>query len=71
MRLVSRILRPRVVATAHCDLPCGVYDPAQARIEAESDKPGDHRVGEQLATLAERRPGLGLDAVLGVESTQL
>ena len=25
-------------ATAHCDLPCGVYDPAQARIEAESVK---------------------------------
>lgn len=24
--------------TAHCDLPCGVYDPAQARIEAESIK---------------------------------
>jgi nickel superoxide dismutase len=23
---------------AHCDLPCGVYDPAQARIEAESVK---------------------------------
>lgn len=23
-------------AYAHCDLPCGVYDPAQARIEAES-----------------------------------
>ena len=22
--------------SAHCDLPCGVYDPAQARIEAES-----------------------------------
>lgn len=21
---------------AHCDLPCGVYDPAQARIEAQS-----------------------------------
>ncbi|HUQ55407.1 superoxide dismutase, Ni, partial [Lentzea sp.] len=38
MRLVSRILRPRVEATAHCDLPCGVYDPAQARIEAESVK---------------------------------
>ncbi len=27
-----------VAATAHCDLPCGVYDPAQARIEAESVK---------------------------------
>ncbi|MGB9376077.1 MAG: superoxide dismutase, Ni [Mycobacteriales bacterium] len=26
------------VARAHCDLPCGVYDPAQARIEAESVK---------------------------------
>ena len=21
---------------AHCDLPCGVYDPVQARIEAQS-----------------------------------
>ena len=27
-----------VEATAHSDLPCGVYDPAQARIEAESVK---------------------------------
>jgi nickel superoxide dismutase len=36
MRLLSRILGPRLTATAHCDLPCGVYDPAQARIEAES-----------------------------------
>ena len=38
MRLLSRILGPRLEATAHCDLPCGVYDPAQARIEAESVK---------------------------------
>ncbi|MCY3587114.1 MAG: superoxide dismutase, Ni, partial [Chloroflexi bacterium] len=22
--------------SAHCDLPCGVYDPAQAKIEAMS-----------------------------------
>ena len=35
MRL-SRILTPRTVVSAHCDLPCGVYDPAQARIEAAS-----------------------------------
>lgn len=27
-----------VQVSAHCDLPCGVYDPAQARIEAESVK---------------------------------
>ena len=24
------------IAEAHCDGPCGVYDPSQARIEAES-----------------------------------
>ena len=29
-------LAPRHVVHAHCDLPCGVYDPEQARIEAES-----------------------------------
>ena len=33
-----RILAPRRTVHAHCDLPCGVYDPAQARIEAESVK---------------------------------
>lgn len=31
-----RLLAPRTTARAHCDLPCGVYDPEQARIEAES-----------------------------------
>jgi nickel superoxide dismutase len=36
--LVARLLRPSRVVHAHCDLPCGVYDPAQARIEAESVK---------------------------------
>ncbi len=33
-----RLFRSAVTAYAHCDLPCGVYDPAQARIEAESVK---------------------------------
>ncbi len=36
--LIERFVRPATVAYAHCDLPCGVYDPAQARIEAESVK---------------------------------
>ena len=27
-----------ITVSAHCDLPCGVYDPAQARIEAQSVK---------------------------------
>ena len=29
-------LRPAPVASAHCDGPCGVYDPASARIAAEA-----------------------------------
>ena len=29
-------LAPRLTVHAHCDIPCGVYDPQQARIEAES-----------------------------------
>src|SRR5438445_12076258 len=42
--LLSRVIsiidrvRPPLDVHAHCDLPCGVYDPAQARIEAESVK---------------------------------
>jgi len=44
MRTIDRLLSAldRLVAPAaahaHCDLPCGIYDPAQARIEAESVK---------------------------------
>jgi len=34
---LDRLVSPAIVH-AHCDLPCGVYDPAQARIEAESVK---------------------------------
>src|SRR3954462_14219660 len=36
--MLRRLLRPSLTVSAHCDLPCGVYDPAQARIEAESVK---------------------------------
>ncbi len=31
-------LKPKTTVLAHCDLPCGVYDPAQAKIEAQSVK---------------------------------
>ena len=36
--MFARLLAPTLEVHAHCDLPCGVYDPAQARIEAESLK---------------------------------
>ena len=38
MSILEALLKPTRTVHAHCDLPCGVYDPAQARIEAESVK---------------------------------
>jgi nickel superoxide dismutase len=38
MSILEALLRPRRAVHAHCDLPCGIYDPAQAKIEAESVK---------------------------------
>ena len=35
MKSILSFIKP---VYAHCDLPCGVYDPAQARIEAQSIK---------------------------------
>jgi nickel superoxide dismutase len=35
--LADRVSQPRAVS-AHCDLPCGVYDPVQAKVEADSVK---------------------------------
>jgi nickel superoxide dismutase len=36
MLTLRSIMRPTRIVDAHCDLPCGIYDPEQARIEAES-----------------------------------
>ena len=44
MRLISSLLTltdrllPPAIVSAHCDLPCGVYNPVQALVEAESVK---------------------------------
>ena len=35
---IAAKFEPKESAFAHCDLPCGVYDPAQAKIEALSVK---------------------------------
>jgi nickel superoxide dismutase len=45
MSRLNRWLAPSTTALAHCDLPCGVYDPEQARIEAESC----HKINEKYA----------------------
>ena len=36
MITLRALLRPSRIVDAHCDIPCGIYDPEQARIEAES-----------------------------------
>ena len=33
---LRKLFAPPRTAGAHCDIPCGIYDPEQARIEAES-----------------------------------
>jgi len=30
------LIAPRLVAHAHCDIPCGIYDPTPARIAADT-----------------------------------
>lgn len=42
--MFKRYIKP---VYAHCDLPCGVYDPAQAKIEAQSV----HQINEKYAGL--------------------
>ena len=72
MALTSRLFavvdarRAPITAHAHCDLPCGVYDPAQARIEAESVKAcmektnasEDHLFRERATMIKEERAEL-------------
>ena len=63
---IADLLKPRRVVHAHCDLPCGVYDPAQARIEAESVKAcqekyqgsDDERFKERAVFIKEERADL-------------
>ena len=65
--MLRRIFAPTIEVSAHCDLPCGVYDPAQARIEAESvkaiiekvnDKPDDLDFKMRATVIKEQRSEL-------------
>jgi len=72
MRIIDRVLAladrlsPPSTVHAHCDLPCGVYDPAQARIEAQSVKAcmekfnasDDHEFKERALFIKEERADL-------------
>ena len=51
--MFEAFLKPRRTVHAHCDVPCGIYDPAQARIEAESVK----AIQERYAKADEMKSG--------------
>ena len=34
--MLGRLLKPTTVAFAHCDIPCGIYDPTPAKIAADT-----------------------------------
>ena len=36
--LLAHLVEPTAEVAAHCDLPCGIYDPVQAKLEAQSVK---------------------------------
>ena len=36
MSRLTALLAPKTVARAHCDIPCGIYDPAQAQLAART-----------------------------------
>lgn len=50
-RLVDKIFSPKV-AYAHCDVPCGVYDPKPAQIAAETVL----KMVEKIGTLPKDNP---------------
>jgi nickel superoxide dismutase len=36
MSRLTRLLAPRTTARAHCDIPCGIYDPHEAEVAART-----------------------------------
>ena len=50
------VLAPRLVAHAHCDIPCGIYDPTPAKIAADTVA----KMVEKITALLE--PGKGSEA---------
>jgi len=38
LKAIESFFAPKQTVLAHCDLPCGIYDPSQAKIEALSVK---------------------------------
>ena len=44
--MLDRFLAPRTVAYAHCDIPCGIYDPTPAKIAADTVAKMVEKIGQ-------------------------
>ncbi|HMS57889.1 MAG TPA: superoxide dismutase, Ni [Tepidiformaceae bacterium] len=65
MNLFRNVFRPGATAHAHCDGPCGVYDPASARIAAEAVLSMEKKIaalgdGQDIATVNTRTRFIGI-----------
>ncbi|HLM92021.1 MAG TPA: superoxide dismutase, Ni [Thermoplasmata archaeon] len=54
-RLLDAVLPPRAVY-AHCDIPCGIYDPHEAQIAALTVLRMDQLIGELAAPAMDAKP---------------
>lgn len=50
MKLIDTLISAVKPVHAHCDLPCGVYDPMQAQIEADSV----HHINQKYDSLSDQ-----------------
>ena len=44
--MFARLLKPTVIAHAHCDIPCGIYDPTPAKIAADTVAKMVEKIGQ-------------------------
>jgi nickel superoxide dismutase len=53
---IEDAIRPPVVVRAHCDIPCGIYDPHEAQIAALTVLRMDQLIGELPAPAMDAKP---------------
>ena len=44
--MFGRLLKPSVLVHAHCDIPCGIYDPTAAKIAADTVAKMVEKIGQ-------------------------
>ena len=47
--MFERLLKPTTTAYAHCDIPCGIYDPTPAKIAADTVAKMVEKIGQLTA----------------------